>query len=51
MLLKLMDRIIKVKAVNKDTASDGIIIIQLKEYFTNTIEEEIKEEDIPEPII
>lgn len=41
----------QVQAVNRDTASDGIIIIQLKEYFTNTIEEEIKEEDIPEPII
>lgn len=41
----------QVQAVNKDTASDGIMILQLKEYFTNTVEEEIKEEDIPEPII
>ena len=41
----------QVQAVNKDTASDGIMIIQLKEYFTNKIEEEIKEEDMPELII
>lgn len=41
----------QVQAVNKDTASDGIMIIYLKEYFTNTVEEEIKEENTPEPII
>ena len=30
----------QVQVVNKDTASDGILIIYLKEFFTNTIEEE-----------
>ena len=30
----------QVQAVNKDTASNGILILQLKEWFTNTIEEE-----------
>ena len=30
----------QVQVVNKDTASDGILIVYLKEYFTNTIEEE-----------
>lgn len=30
----------QVQVVNRDTASDGILIVYLKEYFTNTIEEE-----------
>lgn len=30
----------QVQVVNKDTASDGILVVYLKEYFTNTIEEE-----------
>ena len=30
----------QVQVVNKDTASDGILIVYVKEYFTNTIEEE-----------
>ena len=35
----------QVQVVNKDTASDGILIVYLKEYFTNTIEEENQIED------
>ena len=30
----------QVQVINKDTASDGIMIVYLKEYFTNTVEEE-----------
>ena len=30
----------QVQVVNKDTASDGILVVYLKEYFTNTIKEE-----------
>lgn len=44
----------QVQVVNKDTASDGILIVYLKEYFTNTIEEEnlIEEDnDMDEDII
>lgn len=33
----------QVQVVNKDTASDGILIVYLTEYFTNTIEEENKQ--------
>lgn len=30
----------QVQVVNRDTASDGILIVYVKEFFTNTIEEE-----------
>ena len=41
------------QVVNKDTSSDGILIIYLKEYFSNSIEEEnnSKEEELPPEVI
>ena len=43
-ILKVDGKNFEVQAVNKDTASDGIVIIHLSEYFTNSIEEQFKEE-------
>lgn len=38
-IIKVDGKNFQVQAVNKDTASDGIIILYLLEYFSNTIEE------------
>lgn len=35
----------EVQAVNRDTASDGIIIIHLSEYYTNSIEEQFANQE------
>lgn len=40
----------EVQAVNKDTASDGIMIIHLKETFTNSIQEQLPKEEKKENI-
>lgn len=40
----------QVQVVNKDTSSDGILIIQLKEHYNNTIEEQYKEPEA-EPVV
>ena len=39
-VIKVDGKNYQVQVVNKDTASDGILIIYLKEYFTDIIEEE-----------
>lgn len=39
-VIKIDGQNYQVQVVNKDTASDGILIIYAKEYFTNSIEEE-----------
>ena len=41
----------EVQVVNKDTASDGILIVYLSEYYNNTIEEESKQQEEEKPII
>ena len=50
-IVKIDGKNFQVQVVNKDTASDGILIIHLNEYYTNDMEEiakqeEEKEEDI-----
>ena len=35
----------EVQVVNRETASDGILVIYLSEYYNNTIEKELKEEE------
>ena len=39
-VIKIDGQNYQVQVVNKDTASDGILIVYAKEYFTNSIEEE-----------
>lgn len=48
-IVKINGNNFEVQAVNKDTASDGIIIIHLKEYYSNSIEEQEKSE-VPPPV-
>lgn len=38
----------EIQAVNKDTASDGIMILNLKEYYKNTIEDEMNKIEEPQ---
>lgn len=44
-IVKVDGKNFQVQVVNKDTASDGILIVYLSEYFTNTIEEEFFEKE------
>lgn len=39
-IIKVDGKNYQVQVVNRDTASDGILIVYAKEYFTNSIEEE-----------
>lgn len=53
-IVKVDGKNYQVQVVNKDTASDGILIIYLKEYFTNSVEEEnpqVEDEIIESQII
>ena len=44
-VIKVDGKNFEVQAVNRDTASDGIVIIHLSEYYTNSIEEQFKEQE------
>ena len=50
-ILKVDGENYEVQAVNRDTSSDGIIIIHLSEYYTNSIEEEMKQQEAEQPPI
>lgn len=44
-IIKINNKNFQVQVVNKDTASDGILIIHLSEYYNNEIEDIVKQEE------
>ena len=44
-IIKINNKNFQVQVVNKDTASDGILIIYLSEYYNNEIEDIVRQEE------